>query len=391
MVEGVRHAKLTICDTHCTFRDIMRVLPEFTMQGANDTAPISSVAFLLIPGFALMSYASAVEPLRAANQIAGRSLYRWSHLSPGGAPAVASNGAAVLPDLTFDSDVTGFDLVLVCAGGNPAIFKDRATFAWLRKVARHGAVIGGLSGGPFVVARAGLLAGRSCTLHWEHIPAFREAFPAVQVTGSLFELDGDRFTCAGGIAGLDMMVALIARDHGHELAAAVGEWFLHTHVREGMWAQRTDIRFRLGITDPKLLPALKAMEANLETPLSRAELAGLAGVSVRQLERAFRGQLKRGIHQHYLRLRLDRSRQLLRQTSLSALEVAITTGFNSARQFSRAFRRQFGCAPRELLELWVNRTAIGNADLSSASSGSADSRRASRRGARSARHRPGRP
>jgi transcriptional regulator GlxA family with amidase domain len=317
---------------------------------SDDAAPIRSVAFLLIPGFALMSYASAVEPLRAANQLAGSSLYRWSHLSPGGSPAVASNGAAVLPDLTFDSDVTDFDLVLVCAGGNPATFRDRATFAWLRRLARQGVVIGGLSGGPFVIAKAGLLDGRRCTLHWEHIPAFREAFPTVRVTGSLFELDGNRFTCAGGIAGLDMMVALIARDHGQELAAAVGDWFLHTHVREGMWAQRMDIRFRLGITDPKLLPVLKAMEANLETPLSRAELANLAGVSVRQLERAFRGQLDRGIHQHYLRLRLDRSRQLLRQTSLSALEIAIATGFNSAGQFSRAFRRQFGAAPREILE-----------------------------------------
>jgi transcriptional regulator GlxA family with amidase domain len=323
---------------------------QMPMPNSHDTAPIRSVAFLLIPEFALMSYASAVEPLRAANQIAGRSLYRWSHLSPGGGPALASSGAAVLPDLTFESDVTDFDLALVCAGGNPATFKDRSTFAWLRKLARHGAVVGGLSGGPFVLAKAGLLAGRRCTLHWEHIAAFREAFPTVQVTGSLFELDDNRFTCAGGIAGLDMMVALIARDHGHELAAAVGDWFLHTHVREGMWAQRMDIRLRLGITDPKLLPVLKAMEANLETPLSRSKLANLAGISLRQLERSFREQLRLGIHQHYLRLRLDRSRQLLRQTSLSTLEVAIATGFNSAGQFSRAFRRQFGAAPREFLE-----------------------------------------
>ena len=320
------------------------------MRDTSDQQSIESVAFLLIPGFALMSYASAVEPLRAANQIAGETLYRWSHLSPGGGPAVASNGAAVLPDLSFESDATNFDLVLVCAGGNPATFRDRSTLAWLRKLARQGAVVGGLSGGPFVVAKAGLLGGRRCTLHWEHIAAFREAFPTARVTGSLFEIDGDRFTCAGGIAGLDMMVALIARDHGHELAAAVGDWFLHTHVREGMWAQRMDIRFRLGVTDLKLLPVLKAMEANLETPLSRAELANLAGVSLRQLERVFKEQLSFGIHKHYLQLRLDRSRQLLRQTSLSTLEVALATGFDSARQFARAFRRQFGVAPREFLE-----------------------------------------
>lgn len=310
-------------------------------------APIRSVAFLLVPGFALMSYASAVEPLRAANQIAGKSLYRWSHVTPGGVPAAASNGAAVLPDLTFSSDGADLDLVLVCAGGNPARFNDRSTFAWLRRLARHGVAVGGLSGGPFVLARAGLLAGRRCTLHWDHIPAFREAFPTANVTGSLFELDGDRITCAGGIAGLDMMVALIANDHGHELAAQVSDWFLHAQIREGMGPQRMDLRFRLGVADPKLLDVLKAMEANLESPLSRLALSGVARLSLRQLERSFRQHLGRGIHQHYLALRLGRSRQLLRESSLSVLEIAVATGFASAGDFSRAFRRQFGFPPRE--------------------------------------------
>ncbi|MDB6084069.1 MAG: HTH-type transcriptional regulator glxA [Gammaproteobacteria bacterium] len=312
--------------------------------------PIRSVGFLLVPGFALMSYASTVEPLRAANRLAGRELYRWWHATPGNQPAFASSGAAVLPDFTFGAHVGELDLLLVCAGGNPATFDDKPTFAWLRKLARQGVIMGGVSGGPFILARAGLLAGRRCTVHWEHMPAFQEAFPRTQLTRSLFVLDGDRITCSGGVAGLDMMNALISRDHTSELGAAVSDWFLHTGVREGMGPQRMDLRFRLGITDDKVIAVLRAMEENLEEPLSREQLAHLIGFSLRQLERSFRAGVGRGIHEHYLALRLERSRQLLRETSLAVVEVASATGFGSASQFSRAFRRAFGFPPREALQ-----------------------------------------
>lgn len=308
---------------------------------------MKSVGFLLIPGFALMSYAGAVEPLRAANQLSGKQLYRWWNAAPGDKPALASNGAAVMPDFKVGADVGALDLLLVCAGGNPSTFNDRRTFAWLKKLARQGIKLGGVSGGPFILAKAGLLAGRRCTVHWEHLPALQEAFPDLQLTRSLFEFDRDRVTCSGGVAGLDMMAAFIRRDHGYELAAAVSDWLLHTQVRDGGLPQRMDLRFRLGVGDAKLLEVLKAMEAHIETPLSRERLAELAGVSLRQLERTFHRELGRGVHEHYLDLRLARSRQLLRETSLSMLEVGLATGFGSASQFSRTFRRSFGMTPRE--------------------------------------------
>lgn len=316
-------------------------------QTRGTPAAIESVGFLLIPGFALLSYAAAIEPLRAANQLAGRTLYRWWHAAPFDKPAIASNGAAVLPDFKFGAEAQSLDLLLVCAGGNPAAFSDRRTFAWLRKLAGRGVIIGGVSGGPFLLAKAGLLAGRRCTVHWEHLPSLEENFPDVKPTRSLFEIDSDRITCSGGVAGLDMMVALITRDHGYELGAAVSDWFLHTHVRDGAGPQRMELRFRLGVADSRLLRALKAMETHVEAPLSRDDLASIAGVSLRQLERSFRSQLGHGVHEHYLALRLGRSRQLLRETSLSILEVAVATGFSSASQFARAFRRRFGCRPRE--------------------------------------------
>jgi len=190
-----------------------------------------------------------------------------------------------------------------------------------------------------------LLDGRRVTVHWEHQPSFSEEFPEVAVAPSLFEIDGNRITCSGGISALDMMVELIARDHGHELAAAVGDWFLHTHIREGMGPQRMNLRFRFGVADEKLLRVLQRMEDNIEAPQAREDLARLAGVSVRQLERLFKRHLGRGVHRQYSSMRLERARQLLRETALPVLDVAIATGFSSSSQFSRAYARAFGEAP----------------------------------------------
>jgi transcriptional regulator GlxA family with amidase domain len=305
-----------------------------------------TVGILLVPGFALMSYTAAIEPLRAANLIAGKELYRWWHASPSGKPVAASNGVAIIPDYGTDRDRTA-DMVFVCAGGNPATFEDKAAFALLRRLARKGVVIGGISGGPYILAKAGLLEGRRATLHWEHLPAFREAFPEVEVVPSLFEIDANRITCSGGISALDMMVALIERDHGRQLAASVGDWFLHTHIREGMGPQRMDLRYRLGVADEKLIKVLGAMETNLETPRPRSELAREAGISLRQLERLFRHHIGRGIHGHYRFLRLERARKLLRETALPVLDVALATGFASSSQFARAYRSAFGEPPSE--------------------------------------------
>ena len=303
-----------------------------------------TVGFLLVPDFALMSYTAAIEPLRAANLLSEKTLYRWWHAAPSGEPVTASNGVAIIPDCDTRTE-RGADIVFVCAGGNPATFDDRATFSWLRRLARKGTVLGGISGGSFLLARAGRLENRRATLHWEHLPAFREAYPHVSVVPSLFEIDGNRITCSGGISALDMMVALIEREHGRPLAAAVGDWFLHTHLREGDGPQRLDLRHRLGIADEKVLRVLGVMEMNLEHPISRSDLAYEAGISLRQLERLFHEYVGHGIHQHYRWLRLKRARHLLRETSLPVFDVALATGFASASQFSRAYAQTFSETP----------------------------------------------
>jgi transcriptional regulator GlxA family with amidase domain len=239
------------------------------------------------------------------------------------------------------------DYVFVCAGGNPALFHHQPTFAWLRQLARRGVRIGGVSGGPYLLARAHLLAGYRFTLHWEHAPAFLEEYPDLDLRRSLYEIDRDRLTCSGGTAPLDMMHAVITREHGSELALAVSEWFLQTHVREGAGPQRMPLRERLGIAHAPLLRVIGRMEQTIETPEPREELARLANVSLRQLERLFRQHLGRSLGEHYLGLRLERARDLLRQTSLSILETALACGFSSASHFSRSYRERFGHPPRE--------------------------------------------
>jgi transcriptional regulator GlxA family with amidase domain len=304
------------------------------------------VGFLLIDGFALMSFASAIEPLRAANVLAGKKLYQWLHISTGASAILASNGLSVTSDHTI-ADSVRYDTVLVCAGGNPASFIDAKTLAWLRRLARSGCAIGGVSGGPFILAKAGILGDVRCTIHWEHLDAFVEAFPDIEPTRTLFEIDGNRLTCAGGVAALDMMHAIIRRDHGQALAAKVSDWFLQTAVRLGDDSQRISLRERLGTSNRAVLSATTAMERRLASLTSREELAKAAGVSVRQLERLFIAHLGVTIEQHYLTLRLAKARALLQQTSMPVVEIGAECGFASASHFARVYRRAFDLTPSQ--------------------------------------------
>jgi transcriptional regulator GlxA family with amidase domain len=315
------------------------------MFGATGERPLT-IGFLLVPNFSMMAFASAVEPLRSANRQSGEELYRWRLFSADGAPVTASNGIAVMPHAAIrDSGRPG--MVVVCAGIDVERHNDRAVLAWLRRLASAGCDVGALSTGAYVLARAGLLEGRRCALHWENAPAFAEAFPNVSVSSEIFVIDGNRFTCSGGTAALDMMLYLIKSQHGHALATAVSEQFIHGQIRDHDDPQRMQLRTRIGVAHPKLLAAVATMEENVETPRSAAALARQARVSPRQLERLFRKYLGCTPTQYYLEVRLARARQLLTQTSQSILAVALACGFVSASHFSKCFRAHYGFTPRE--------------------------------------------
>lgn len=314
-----------------------------------EAKPVRRIGFLLIDNFSLMSFAAAVEPLRAANVITGRQLYCCSIVAKA-AGAAASSGARLSPDIVLSASGTDrrrFDDVLVCAGGNPATFADEATFSWVRRQARRGTRLGGISGGTWILARAGIMGGYRCTIHWEHIAAFREAFPEIDVRPTLFEIDRDRLSCAGGIASLDLMHALIDADFGVELARQVSEWFLQTSVRTGDGSQRMEPPARFNVHSAPLTAALALLQRRYTEPIDAATLAGSVGISPRHLQRLFLSQIGTTLERYLFAIRLDHACQLLRQSTLPVLEVALASGFVSASHFSRAYKERFGVTPRQ--------------------------------------------
>ncbi len=310
------------------------------MQPGADTEVIG---FLLVPGFSAMAFFSALEPLRVANRLSGRPLYRWRVYSKDAEAVEASNAMRIVVDAAFGAERP--PTLIVCSGFEPARSESRKTLAILRQFARAGVVLGALDTGAHILAKAGLLEGLRVSMHWEAAPAFREEFPDIEVTGELFEAHGRIFTCAGGTAALDLMLAMIGREHGPALAAAVSEQFIHDRIRSSHDHQRMALSARLKVTNAKVLNAVTLMERHLEQPLSPAALARQAGVTARQLERLFAAELGVSPQRYYRELRLMRARHLLRQTDMPVIDIAVATGFSSVSTLSRRYAAHFGAPP----------------------------------------------
>jgi AraC family transcriptional regulator, glycine betaine-responsive activator len=305
------------------------------------------VGLLLVEGFALMSFASVVEPLRAANLLAGRPLYNVRCIPVAG-PTARSSAGAIVPADGAVGEPPSFELVMVVAGGDPSAFRDERALAWLRRLARAGVTLGGVSGGPVILAAAGLMEGRRMTVHWEHSAPLSETAPGLMLERTLYIIDRDRVTCAGGTAPMDLMHALIAEHHGVAFARRVSDWFLHTEVRPAGGAQRASLMERVGTDSRAILDAVAAMECHIGDPLDLAQLASAASVGPRQLDRLFRDKLGLSPMAFYRRLRLETARTLMRNAPLAVTEVALATGFASPSHFSRAYRAAYGEPPSKL-------------------------------------------
>ncbi|MGI9336548.1 MAG: GlxA family transcriptional regulator [Gammaproteobacteria bacterium] len=314
-------------------------------HGHDSEARPYKVGFVLVPQFSMLPFSAALEPLRSANRLGGGTLYEWVLAGSGVSSVEASNGIRFeVGDLSCLADA---DMVLVCAGEGATDQKDDVLDASLRKLTRRRVILGGVCTGSYVLARAGLLDGYRCTIHWENIASQRERFPQVIVSSELFEMDRDRYTASGGTAPLDMMLNVIAEQHGAQLAAAISEAFICERIRGRNDRQRVPLKQFLGTGQPKLIEAVALMEANVEEPMSLDELSRHVGLSRRQLERLFQKHLSCVPTRYYLELRLARARQLLLQTSMSIVDVAFASGFVSAPHFSKCYRDFFGFPPRD--------------------------------------------
>ncbi|QIE27388.1 HTH-type transcriptional regulator CdhR (plasmid) [Caballeronia sp. SBC1] len=305
---------------------------------------VMTFGFLLVENFSLLALSAAVDPLRIANMVVGRRVYNYKMIVAEGQEVRSSDGMRLLADCTFLDGET-FDAVFV-VGPNPIPRRGiGVVLDWLRLQARKGVAIGGLDTGSYFLARAGLLNGYRCTIHWEDRDVLVEQFPKVTVSNRLYEVDRDRFTCSGGIAPLDMMIHLLGLPPGSaDLSARVLE-LLVADRRSHEQRQRTSLRQYIGAEHAKLEEALQLMESNVEEPLSVAEVAAFISVSQRQLERWFHERIRKTPAQTYLEIRLLRARQLLFRTSRPLEEICTRTGFTSITHFSTRYKEQFQISP----------------------------------------------
>ena len=321
-------------------------MADYSVQTIDVDAPEAprKFAFVLLDQFTLLCYACAVESLRIANRMAGQTLYEWRVIGEGGDTVACSAGTAFKLDGGLDETARGESIVL-CGGIDAAGATTKPLLNWIRREARKGASIGGLCTAGYCLAKAGLLNGKRATIHWENQDSFIEEFEEVTLTKSVFVIDGKNFTTAGGTASIDLMLKFIADDHGEELAGAVADQLIYTTIRTDQDTQRLSVPTRIGVRHPKLSSVIQMMENNIEEPKSPSVLAKDVGMSTRQLERLFRRYLNRSPKRYYMELRLQKARNLLMQTDMSVINVALACGFASPSHFSKCYRAQYNTTP----------------------------------------------
>lgn len=300
--------------------------------------------FVLLDNFTLLSFASALECLRIANRAIGREYYTWSLVGEGGETIKCSAGTT----FKLDSDLVELnrnDIIVLCGGIEIQNSTTKKVLNWLRRESRKGLKIGGLCTAAYTMAKAGLLDGKKCTIHWENQDSFAEEFLETELTKSVFIIDGNRMTTAGGTSSIDLFLQLIANELGEEIAGAVADQQIYSSIRTDQDTQRLSIPTRIGVRHPKLSKVVYMMENNIEEPISPSLLAKEVGMSTRQLERLFRRYLNRSPKRYYMEIRLQKARNLLMQTDMSVINVALACGFASPSHFSKCYRAHYDTTP----------------------------------------------
>lgn len=303
-------------------------------------------AFLLVDRFSMFSLAAAIDTFRSANRLLDRDFYCWTTASADGEAVMASNGLPIKVDYAI-ADLPAADILFVCVGLATEFPGKSKVLAALRALGRQGRALGAIAAGSLLLAEAGQLHGHRCTIHWENRAGFKERFPDIECTGNVYEIDRKRYTCAGVSTSIDLMLEIIRSDFGSNLVNEVANQFQHERVRSPVDRQRIGPERELAGKSEKLRKIAALMAENLDEPYSAVQLAKAADLSVRQVERLFLRHLGMTPGRYYMRLRLERARELLRQTNMPILDVAIATGFTSHSYFAQSYRLQFGRPPSD--------------------------------------------
>ncbi len=324
----------------------IRALHKISFPAAEPGQDTDRFAFLLLDGFAHLSLASALEPMRLANQLLGRRAYSWSLVSLTGAPVACANGLTVMVDGALAPLGRG-DTLIVIGGPDLRRHPDARLSNMLRREAAHGVRVGALCMGVHALAQAGLLNGEECAVHWAEIDSFAEEFPEISISRTAFVL-GRRPTAPGGSVAADLMMHLIAEAHGGDIATRIADLMVCNGVRSPRSQQKVSIQSRYGMRNPRLVKVLSCMEENLETPLTAQEIADIAAMSVRQTERLFARYLNTTPMSFYMQMRLEKAHKLLLQTELSVTEIAVACGYKSTSHFTKSFRAAYGATPKKM-------------------------------------------
>lgn len=300
-------------------------------------------AFLLLQDFSHLAFSCALEPLRIANLVSGRPLYRWSLVSADGRTAACSNGTVTLVDAGLEPS-KGVDRLFVISGINMQAHCAPEILTFLRRERARGTALGAICSGAYVLARAGMLDGMEAAIHWDYHDSFAEEFPEVRLVPSVF-CDRRIITASGGTAAADLMLHLIGKQHGADLAIAVADQMCYNAVREGTAPQRVSLQSRHGMRNAHLVRAISLMEQSIEEPRSPSCIAESLRISTRQLERLFGRYLNSTPKHYFMELRLHRARNLLVQTDQSITEIAMACGFKSTSHFTKTFRAFYGRTP----------------------------------------------
>ena len=313
---------------------------------------VFKVGFVPLENFTLIALSSAIEPLRMANHLTGETLYDWQLIRPTIAPVTASGGSQMMPNARLD-EVGDLDLIFVVAGVNVKDSIEPEILTWLKARAATKVLMGGLCTGPFVLAQAGLLDGYNCSAHWECLAALQEDYPRIFCNNNLFTFDRDRITCTGGDVALHMMLHLVAGHHGSALANGISDMFVCDRIRDSQEPQRLRMENHVFASQPKLASAVQLMEANIEEPIDLVDVAAYSGVSRRQLERLFLSFLGITPSRFYLKARLERAKQLLRQTTCSIVDISSICGFESTAHFNRTYKKYMSLSAKSERSLRV--------------------------------------
>lgn len=297
----------------------------------------TSIAFLLFDRFSNLCLANCLEPLRAANSVSRADLFSWRIATLNGDPAQSSSGMQVLPHGPL-SALKNCDYLFVLVSYDHMRHDTGTARRALRTASGRARTVVGMDAAPWLMASAGLLAGRRATLHWDLQDAFAERFLDVDVERARVVRDGATITCAGAMSALDLMMELIAQHGGMATRLDVEDQFMHGSDTAAPRPQSEALVHR----------ALAQMRAHVERPLQLGRIAASLGCQPRTLDRHFRRALGAPPGTVYRHLRLSEARKLLDGTALPVGEIAVRCGYESPAAMARAMRQRYGAAPSAL-------------------------------------------